>query len=303
MSAEAKAVLATLVPRVVCSENAATRDQVMTEVRSWVEAEAPQSAADARALLRAGAEHALAVLRADGYIKTEEALQPDTIERLAVRKNSDPSTAHRGELRRQLTRLGRAANPHWWPMERERLGKAETPEPYDDATEEDFRLHAALGRKSGQFAEAAVICFGPGFGLSGAEINLVTPDHVVLRGEGGLAVHVEGKHPRLAPVRKSYTALTKQLLADTRGTSFFKAVYVNRVYCAAERIPARDGGHLLFRRARTTWLQAHIRAGVPLDVLRKFAGPVSTNTLDDLIDMSAAEIDAEDAVLAGLKAI
>ena len=303
MSAEARAVLATLVPKALHGEPAATRDRVMAEVRSWVEAVAPQSAADARALLRAGAEHALAVLSADGYIKTEEALQPDTIERLAVRKNSDPSTANRGELRRRLTRLGRAANPVWWPMERERLGKAETPQPYDAATEEGLRLHAALGRKPARLAETAVICFGPGVGMSGAEINLVTPDHVVSRGEDGLAVHVEGKHPRLAPMRKSYIELTKQLLADTRGSSFFKAVYDNRVYGAAERIPARDGGHLLFRRARTTWLQAHIRAGVPLDMLRKFAGPVSTNTLDDLIDMSAAEIDAEDAVLEGLKAI
>lgn len=114
-------------------------------------------------------------------------------------------------------------------------------------------------------------------------------------------VHVEGKHFRLVPMRRSYTELTKRLLADTGGGSFFKAKHANRVYGAAERIPASEGGHLLFRRTRTTWLQAHIKAGVPLDKLRKIAGPVSTNTLDDLIAMAVAEVDPEEAVSAGLE--
>ena len=301
ISAEAKAVLETLVPTAVHSEDAATRNAVMEAARLWVEAAAPQSAQDASGLLRAGAEHALAVLRADGYINTEEALQPDTIERLAVRENPDAGNAHRGELRRRLTRLGRAANRMWWPLERERLGKAETPEPYGDDAEEGFRLHGLLRGGPARLAEAAVICFSGGAGMSGAEIHLVTPDRVVPRGEGGLAVNVEGKHPRLVPMRRSYTELTKRLLADTRGGPFFKAKYANRVYGVAERITARDGGHLLFRRTRTTWLQAHIRAGVPLDMLRKIAGPVSTNTLDDLIAMSAVEVDPKEAVLAGLE--
>ena len=316
ISAEARVVLSTLVPKVVHDLDTATRKRVMDAARLWAESVPPQSAEDARALLRAAAFLGKAALREDGTLVTEDVLDPDTIERLAVQENPDRRAAPRGELRRRLTRMGRAANPACWPMESQRLKKAATALPYSGDDEEDFLLTGDLWCRPGKTAETAVICLAPGAGISGAEIGLMTPHDVVPYAESALAklegiarsggdrlvVNVKGKNPRVVPIREPYTELTRRLLEDARGGPFFNATYTNRVYCAAARIPTRDGDHLRLRRARTTWLRAQIQADVRLDRLRVIAGPLSANTLDDLINMCADQVDPADAVLEGLKA-
>ena len=45
---------------------------------------------------------------------------------------------------------------------------------------------------------------------------------------------------------------------------------------------------LSLRRARATWLTAHLEAGTPLPVLREMAGPLATATLDDLLVATSA---------------
>ena len=63
-------------------------------------------------------------------------------------------------------------------------------------------------------------------------------------------------------------------------------------------------GHtnLSLRRARATWLTAHLVAGTPPLVLRKIAGPVSAATMDDLLAATGHTVSPEQAVIKGLRA-
>ncbi len=60
-------------------------------------------------------------------------------------------------------------------------------------------------------------------------------------------------------------------------------------------------GHLYLTRARSTWLQAHLLAGTPLAALRVIAGPLSLNTLTQLLSVATQNVDPEDAARQGLK--
>jgi hypothetical protein len=115
--------------------------------------------------------------------------------------------------------------------------------------------------RAGQAAEAAVICLSLGAGLNGEQIKLVEPRDVVDAGDGRLAVHVKGDHPRQVPVREAYTDLLRRAV-DAADDSFFGDTdHSNMASNAAARVPAPDGGHLRLRRARVTWLQAHLCYG------------------------------------------
>ena len=69
---------------------------------------------------------------------------------------------------------------------------------------------------------------------------------------------------------------------------------------AANRVSIGDTA-LSLRRARATWLTAHLEAGTPLPVLREVAGPLSAATLDDLLGACAA-VTTEQAVTEALRA-
>ena len=61
------------------------------------------------------------------------------------------------------------------------------------------------------------------------------------------------------------------------------------------------GTSLSLRRARATWLTAHLVAGTPPLVLREIVGPLSAATLDDLLT-AAHTISPEQAITEGLRA-
>ena len=61
-------------------------------------------------------------------------------------------------------------------------------------------------------------------------------------------------------------------------------------------------GGLNLRRARTTWLTAHLLAGTSLPSLRVLAGSLSAQTLIELIDLMVDEVDPEQAIQEGLRA-
>ena len=299
MSSEAASVVRTCVPLVVRHVDAATRAAVMEAVRPWVAVTEPKDAQDAQRLLRAGALVALAAFREMGTLDAGVVLHPDTVERLGVRGNADRSVGWRQSTRLHLTRLGRAANPQWWPIQQQRLRRSGIALPYSSDGEQDFLLAADLRCRPGRTAEAAVIVLSLGAGMPGADIALAAPDDVITCGEGRLAVRVRGRNPRLVPVREPYTELAQRLLEAATDGHFFEAVHRNAASCAAGRVPARDGGHLRLRRARNTWLKAHLVAGTDLPALRVLAGPVSAHTLSELLNMFAATVDTEAAVLRG----
>ena len=62
------------------------------------------------------------------------------------------------------------------------------------------------------------------------------------------------------------------------------------------------GRGLSLRRARNTWLTAHLHAETPLLALREMAGPLDVATLNGLLAASAASISAEQAAIKGLRA-
>ena len=56
------------------------------------------------------------------------------------------------------------------------------------------------------------------------------------------------------------------------------------------------------RRSRNTWLSAHLRAGTPVPVLRRFSGRLSQRTLDGLAQRIADDLDPWQAANKGLAA-
>ena len=69
---------------------------------------------------------------------------------------------------------------------------------------------------------------------------------------------------------------------------------------AANRIRIGDMS-LSLRRARSTWLTAHLEAGTSLPVLREVAGPLAAATLDDLLG-ATTDVSPEQAVTEALRA-
>ena len=68
--------------------------------------------------------------------------------------------------------------------------------------------------------------------------------------------------------------------------------------------PRVDPGaeRLSLRRARSTWLAAHLVAGTPLPALRAIAGRLSAYRLDMLLAALGDSLDAEAAAVQGLRA-
>ena len=76
----------------------------------------------------------------------------------------------------------------------------------------------------------------------------------------------------------------------------------NLVYNICARLDPGSGEGLVLRRARSTWILAHLLAGTPLPVLRQVAGPLSTNTLDGLLGHIKTAFDETEAVREALRA-
>lgn len=74
------------------------------------------------------------------------------------------------------------------------------------------------------------------------------------------------------------------------------------VHKLAERIVVKGHGRLLLARARSTWLKAHLLAGTSLPAIRRMAGPLSMNTLTDLVNYATERLTAEEAAIEGLRA-
>ena len=102
------------------------------------------------------------------------------------------------------------------------------------------------------------------------------------------------------PFRKTYTKLVRQAVTVAGKGRFVTTTGVNSVYQIIGGLDTGDGEGLSLRRARSTWLQAHLVAGTPLAALRRVAGPISANTLDTLLKEAAASIDDTQAVLEAL---
>ena len=97
------------------------------------------------------------------------------------------------------------------------------------------------------------------------------------------------------PIRNAYTDLVRAATNASATDRFVPTDARNGIvhdHRLEGSIPA-----LSLRRARSTWLVAHLTAGTPLGVLRMISGPLSANTLDGLLPFATNSLDDETAAM------
>ena len=281
-------------------EDAAAVHRVMPVVRAWVAAAAPGDPHSARTLLWMTTRLAVWAYRTIGSLDAALVLHPHNIQHYAMYVNSHRSRGWRHKARSVLRRVSRAANPKGWKPRLPEAGKPAVPEPYGQNDEAAFVLEACMPGRAHRAGRMSVAGLSLGAGLLGCEIRAGrVEDLVSLRG-GRMAVRVGGYNPRLVPVRDNYTGIVRRAAEASRGR-FIAAECNGAVYSIAARL-APNGSGLSLRRARNTWLAAHLVAGTPLPALRAIAGRISAQTLNAVLDHAVGAVSAEDAVSLGMGA-
>ncbi len=271
-------------------------------VHGWVVAAEPATAVMARRFVRATAGIALWASRSLGTTDAETVLAPANVEYYTMVACADRAATWRSDTRWCLRVVGRAANPAGWAEATQRFGRQGAAEPYSCGEEATWRLAVSLGVRRSDTRRGWVVCGALGAGLRGPELaDAQGEDLVALAGER-IAVRVRGPHARLVPVRSSYTALAVRLQRGASCGPLVNGHGRNAVHKLLESLGDRDRDGLSLRRARATWLCAHLTAGTPLGALRRIAGPLSANTLDALAGHIAAARSEEDAAVGGLGA-
>ena len=276
---------------------------VLPVARDWVGRTAPDSPAQAVRLMRTLTTKLMWDHRRGTPLDAEAVLHYQNVRRwMADSRDEGRDNGWLSNALSQLRRVGRAMGAGGWPQEEITLERRPKGNPYSAEQESSFRQQAAQRHRRNRNELAWVVAGALGCGMAGVEIRQTCGDDLVHLGEDRIGVRVAGKHPRLVPVRKDYTALVAMaaeaapdgrtpLIADTSG----------RVYYLATQLAERDGP-LSLARARLTWLSAHLRAGTPLHALYRSAGAVWADTLTHLLAHTAADLDDLTAAREGLGA-
>ena len=230
---------------------------------------------------------------------------PGNVEVWATTVNRDRPRGWRNASRSVLRQVGRAVNPLGWPEQPDEVGRPPACPPYDAIDEALYREAAGLPGVDDLATTLWVAAASCGAGMRGPEISAAQLDDLSPVGADRLAVQVRGRDARLTPIRSDWTDTARQALALARQRPERCARFIipqdrNAAARAANRIRIGDTA-LSLRRARATWLTAHLEAGTPLPVLREIAGPLATATLDDLLVATSA-ITAKRAVTEALRA-
>ena len=279
------------------------RDKIEPHVRDCVQRTGPTTVDAAHKLLRHSFGISAWALTVLGTVDNETVYHPDNVALYAAEVAAQVSVAHQRDVLWILGQIGRVVAARFWPRERLTLPKTGPALPYSLNEEDAFRLAATLRRETVRAASSAVVSLALGAGLLAREVQRVVLDDVVDMGDGRLAIWVDrnGENARLVPVRSGYTDLLNQAIEDSCGQKFITQTGKNAVSGLARRIEVHGFGHLYLTRARSTWLQAHLLAGTPLAALRVIAGPLSLDTLTQLLGVATQNVDPEDAARQGLK--
>ena len=212
----------------------------------------------------------------------------------------------RNAARAALRQVGRTVNPQKWPDQPDEVGRPPACAAYHPAEEAEFIGAVTFPGPDEPALRLWVGAASCGAGMRGPEIVAAETGDLREVVAGRLAVQVRGRDARLAPIRACWTDVVRQavqFVAERPGTStrFFVSQDRNAAARAANSVSI---GHtnLSLRRARATWLTAHLVAGTPPLVLRKIAGPVSAATMDDLLAATGHTVSPEQAVIKGLRA-
>lgn len=311
MAPEIAEMIAGWTPGVIKAQDAAMRDPAVFNVvipasRSWVAATKPLSVHEAGTMLWATTRMAAWTLETTGSADSS-IFTPRNVDVWATKANPHRSNGWQVSSRSALRRVGRAVNPQAWPHESALVGPVPLSSPYTADEEGAFLLAAGLPRAANRVGRLWAAGASLGAGLNGVEILAAHISDVREVAEGRLAIQVRGRNERLVPIRACWTQTVRQAISlateqqpDTNGR-FICSDRVANAAKVANHISIGDQ-FLQLRRARATWVAAHLRAGTPLPTLRKIAGPLSARTLDGYCAAIADEIDAEQAVMDGLRA-
>ena len=282
--------------------NPASVAAAMPQVRVWVGAMQPDSRSQARRLLWAAAGLAVWIYEKFGTTDPRIVWHPRNIEVYIAAVSDDRSPGWRSAARSALRRMGPVINPDDWSDKPQQVGRSNVSTPYRRADEEAFRLATTI-RGRGGLAEWLWVPAGSlGAGMTGPQLAAAGPSDLVDLGDGRLGVRLKGPHARLVPIRKDYTGLAAAAQAACRGTTFVPGSQARSVYAIAEQLRVKGLGSLSLRRARATWLLAHLIAGTPLGALRAIAGPIAGDTLTALLREAANTLSPQDAAVQGLRA-
>ena len=308
LTSQVAEVIASWRPENPTDEDAAVLPVLLPTVRQWVTATAPASVATAALLMRATTGLALWGWRELGTLSVEVLLHVENVEYwlMTYNKTHNRSATWCHNTRANLRRVAKTVNAENWPLRPTPMGGRPLALPYLASEEQTFVLSANLP-KLNRAGRLWVVCASLGAGMTGAEAVLTVPEDLVELGGERLAVRVRGRNPRLVPIRATYTSLACEALKAAGGAKFVQGDNENAAALIAAKIVGRpstvhEATHLSLRRARNTWLVAHLRANTPWPALRVIAGPVSAYKLSALMAHVADGFDPDGVVQLGLGA-
>lgn len=277
-------------------------EAVRATVRDWIVKAAPRNPDVARRLLRTTALLALWAYRNWGTTDVAVVLDPRNVEHWVMSVNSHQSQAWRENTREALRTVGRAAYPAGWPSPPPQVGRTTVAAPYDSVDETAFVRAAKLAGRFNRVGRLWVVGGAFGRGLYGRELALAGVDDLEEVSGRRLIVRTKGPKARLVPIRHAHTEVVLEALDHAHNGRFIKTTGRNSVYRISSLLDSGDGKGLSLRKARSTWLQAHLVAGTSLAALRWLAGPITATTLEALLPEAADHLDNETAVAEGLRA-
>lgn len=306
LSAEVQRIIDNWKPQKVKADQRAFLPEVLPIVRECVTAVKPTRPDSARNLLWATCQMMLWAYEEFGYIDIEEMLNYHNVNCFVEHKCDEESIGWIHVVRARVRQVAHTVNPDSFPQKPPNYGMPSIALPYPADEEDMWSFVARNAEASNRASRLAVVAFSFGAGLRGGEIALVVPSDLEFRDDGRIVVAVPGKWSRRVPVRAAYSDLVGQAVEAANGAKFLKGSGDSAASLVASRliedprITGRRNG-LSLRRARNTWLVAHIQANTPYGVLRPLAGQLSAKTFYGLLDYLYPEIDPEDAVEAGLR--
>ena len=297
---EAEAVIATWVPHSVRG----APPTVLTEARTLAAALHPETAMMARRLLWALAPFGVWADKTLGSF-TAASVNDRNVEVWIVAVNGHRPQGWRNATRAALRQVGRIVNPVGWPETPDAVGRPPACAAYDPAEETLLRVAAGLPGVDDPATTLWVAAASCGAGMRGPEISAAELGDLAEIGADRLVVQVRGRDARFVPIRACWTDTARQAMSliqerDNPCPRFVVPKDRNAAARAANRVNIGDTA-LSLRRARATWLTAHLIAGTPLPILREVAGPLSAATLDDLLAATPA-VTTEQAVTEALRA-
>ncbi len=265
-------------------------------VRTWVATAAPATGRIAKRLLWATARLAIWMHRTRGETDPAVVLHPHNVKHFVMHIGRDQTRGWRHAMHSALRQVSRAVCPELWPPPAPPVRRPRSPVPYSAAEESFFALAAVIPGRSNRVARMWLVAAALGAGLLGTEIALCGPQHLVLRPGGRVAVQVPAANPRLTMVRSIYTDMARQAADGCDTERFLPGESHNAASHIAARLGPPEG--LSLRRARVTWLLAHM-AHTPPAALHLMAGGPGLRAFDDVLAHAAAAMTPEEALMLG----